>query len=436
MIDGIVAIVGRPNVGKSTLFNRMIQERVSIVDDQPGVTRDRIYGTAHWLTREFRVIDTGGIELADRPFQEQIRAQAQIAIDESDVIVFVVDGKQGLDDDDQFVVRMLVKANKPLILAVNKIDDVSKMIGIYEFYNLGVGDPVGISSVHGIGMGDLMDRIVGLLPRREQELPEGIIKFCFIGRPNVGKSSLVNAVLNEERVIVSPIEGTTRDAIDTTFSYDNREYVVIDTAGLKKRGRIYESVDKYAALRALSAIDRSDVAVLVIDAETGIREQDKNVVGYALESKKAIVLAVNKWDTVIKDDKTMSDYTKKIRKEFQFLDYAPVVYLSALTKSRLNTLFTAIHTAFDSYTKRVVTSTLNNVVMDAQMSNPAPDFNGGRLRIKYAAQVGIRPPTFVLFCNNPEHLHFSYQRYIENQLRYSFGFEGTPLTIVARASEQ
>ncbi len=435
MIDGVVAIVGRPNVGKSTLFNRMIEERRSIVDDQPGVTRDRIYGVAKWLTREFRVIDTGGIELADRPFQEQIRAQAQIAIEESDVIVFVVDGRRGMDDDDLFVVKMLNKSGKPILLAVNKIDDVSKQLNIYEFYNLGIGDPIAISSVHGIGVGDLMDKIVSLLPRTEQELPEGIIKFCFIGRPNVGKSSLVNAVLNEERVIVSPIEGTTRDAIDTTFNYEGRDYVVIDTAGLKKRGRIFESVDKYAALRALSAIDRSDIAVLVIDAETGIREQDKNVVGYALESKKAIVLAVNKWDTIVKDDKTMSDYTKKLRAEFQFLDYAPIVFLSALHKSRLHTLFNAILQAFESYTKRVVTSTLNHVVLDAQMSNPAPDFNGGRLRIKYAAQVGIRPPTFVLFVNEPENLHFSYQRYIENQLRYAFGFEGTPLTIVARASE-
>lgn len=435
MIDGVVAIVGRPNVGKSTLFNRMIEERKSIVDDQPGVTRDRIYGIAHWLTREFRVIDTGGIELVDRPFQEQIRAQAQIAMEESDVIVFVVDGRRGMDDDDLFVVKMLNKSGKPVILAVNKIDDGSQQLNIYEFYGLGIGDPIAISAVHGIGMGDLLDKVVNMLPRREQELPEGIVKFCFIGRPNVGKSSLVNAVLNEERVIVSPIEGTTRDAIDTTFTFDGRDYVVIDTAGLKKRGRIYESVDKYAALRALSAIDRSDVAVLVIDASVGIREQDKNIVGYALEAKKAIVIAVNKWDTVVKDDKTMSDYTKKIRTEFQFLDYAPIVYLSAINKARLPTLFNAILGAFESYTKRIVTSTLNHVVLDAQMSNPAPDFNGGRLRIKYASQVAIRPPTFVIFVNNPEHLHFSYQRYLENQLRYAFGFEGTPLTIVARASE-
>lgn len=435
MIDGVVAIVGRPNVGKSTLFNRMIEERKSIVDDQPGVTRDRIYGIAHWLTREFRVIDTGGIELVDRPFQEQIRAQAQIAMEESDVIVFVVDGRRGMDDDDLFVVKMLNKSGKPVILAVNKIDDGSQQLNIYEFYGLGIGDPIAISAVHGIGMGDLLDKVVSMLPRREQELPEGIVKFCFIGRPNVGKSSLVNAVLNEERVIVSPIEGTTRDAIDTTFTFDGRDYVVIDTAGLKKRGRIYESVDKYAALRALSAIDRSDVAVLVIDASVGIREQDKNIVGYALEAKKAIVIAVNKWDTVVKDDKTMSDYTKKIRTEFQFLDYAPIVYLSAINKARLPTLFNAILGAFESYTKRIVTSTLNHVVLDAQMSNPAPDFNGGRLRIKYASQVAIRPPTFVIFVNNPEHLHFSYQRYLENQLRYAFGFEGTPLTIVARASE-
>lgn len=308
---GTVAIVGTPNVGKSTIFNRITGERKSIIDDQPGVTRDRIYSKATWLTKEFRLIDTGGVEIENRPFQEQIRAQVEIALEEADVILFVTDGKLGITKDDRMVAKMLHKSNKPVVLAVNKIDDGAHVGDINEFYALGIGDPIAVSGAHGIGIGDVLDQIVSLLPEKEEKEYEGQICFSIIGRPNVGKSSLVNAILNQSRVIASPIEGTTRDAIDTSFRREGRDYVVIDTAGLKKRGRIYEAVDKYAALRALAAIDRSDIVLLVIDAKEGIREQDKHVAGYAIDAHKAMIIVVNKWDAVTKDHRTMSEFTKK-----------------------------------------------------------------------------------------------------------------------------
>jgi len=428
-----VAIVGRPNVGKSTIFNRLIGERYSIVSDEAGITRDRLYAKARWLTREFYVIDTGGIELENRPFQEQIRWQAEIAIEEADVIVFVVDSRTGVTADDKLVTTILRKSKKPVILAANKVDDTHLKDGIYDFYSLGIGDPIPVSAVHGIGIGDVLDEIIKNLPTFDEENEGDEIKFCLIGRPNVGKSSLVNAILNQERVIVSQIEGTTRDAIDTPFRRDEINYRVIDTAGLKKRGRIYEAIDKYSALRALMAIDKADVVLLVIDAETGIREQDKNIVGYALDSHKAIVIVVNKWDTVDKDEKTMANYTKKIRNEFKFIDYAPVAYVSALNKSRISTLFTAINLAYEGATKRVKTSILNQVIMDAQQFNPPAAFNGGIIKINYVNQVGIKPPTIVFFCNNPDFLHFSYKRYLENQIREAFGFEGSPIKFIFRA---
>ncbi len=433
MIDGIVAIIGRPNVGKSTLFNRLIRSRLSIVDDQPGVTRDRLYGKVEWLTKNYRLIDTGGIEITDRPFQDQIRAQAEIAMEEADVIVFLCDGRSGVTVDDTYIARLLYKTTKPVILAVNKVDDGHLLDGLMEFYSLGLGEPVAVSSLHGIGTGDLLDRISEEMPSktRKKEI-EGQIRFSLIGRPNVGKSSLVNAILNQERVIVSNIEGTTRDAIDTPFRRDEREYVVIDTAGLKKRGRIYEAIDKYAALRALDAIDRSVVVLLVIDAEVGIREQDKNVVSYALDAGKAIIIVVNKWDTVIKDQNTMHKFKEKVRQEFQFLDYAPIVFVSAKNKDRINTIFQAIDVAYDAANTRVQTSVLNDILMDAQMRNPAPNFNGGRIKILYGSQVSIQPPTFVLFTNNENYMHFSYKRYLENRLRECFEFEGTPIRIICR----
>ncbi len=429
---GTVAIVGAPNVGKSTIFNRIAGERKSIIDDQPGVTRDRIYAKASWLGKDFRLIDTGGVEIENRPFQEQIRAQVEIAIEEADIIIFVVDGKVGISKDDRMVAKMLYKANKTIILAVNKIDDGFHLGDINEFYGLGIGDPIAVSGAHGIGIGDILDQIVHLLPEKEIKEYEGQICFSLIGRPNVGKSSLVNAILNQSRVIASPIEGTTRDAIDTAFKREGREYVVIDTAGLKKRGRIYEAVDKYAALRALSAIDRSDIVLLVIDAQEGIREQDKHVAGYAIEAKKAMIIVVNKWDAVEKDHRTMAEFTKKIREHFKFMDYVPVIFVSALNRTRINQIFQAIDVAYDSYHSHISTSVLNEIIQDAQIMNPPPHFNGGRLKILFANQVGECPPTFVLFVNDPHYMHFSYERYLENRIRGAFELEGSPIKFVLR----
>ncbi|HKM11166.1 MAG: ribosome biogenesis GTPase Der [Bacilli bacterium] len=434
MNNGVVAIIGSPNVGKSTVFNRLVGERNAIVHDEAGVTRDRIYARAEWLTKQFSLIDTGGIEMVETPFQTQIRAQVEIAIQEADVIVFVTDGKIGLTGDDKMVARMLYKANKPVILAVNKIDDGDLLYNINEFYSLGLGDPIAISSAHGIGIGDLLDQIVRLLPEKSEEelIDEEQIRFCVIGRPNVGKSSLVNALLNQERVIVSDIAGTTRDAIDTPFIRNNQKYLIIDTAGLVRRGKIYESVDRYAALRALRAIEKSDIVLLVLDGSEQIREQDKHVVGYAMEAHKAIIIVVNKWDIVEKDDKTMNEFTKNIRKEFKFLDYAPIVFLSALTKKRVHEIFSILDEVNAAYHSRVSTSLLNDVVQEAQILNPAPYFNKGRVNIYFASQTSVAPPTFILFVNNPKFMHFSYQRFIENRLRDSFNLAGTPIKIICR----
>lgn len=433
MNKGIVAIVGTPNVGKSTLFNRIIGERHAIVDDESGITRDRLYGKASWLTQDFTIIDTGGIEIKNAPFQKQIRLQVELAIEEADVILYVADGKLGITDDDRFICKMLYKTSKPVILAVNKIDNKEMLYQVNEFYALGLGDPIPTSSTHGIGVGDILDKIIELLPDKKEKVYENAICFSIIGRPNVGKSSLTNAILNQERVIVSDIEGTTRDSIDTPFKRDGQDYVVIDTAGLKKRGRIYEAVDKYSALRALSSIDRSQVVLLVIDAETGVTNQDKHVVGYAMEENKAIIIVVNKWDLVEHNENSMNEFSKKIRSEFKFLDYAPIVYLSAKNKSRIQTLFPEIILAYNSYNFRVGTSVLNDIIADAQIMNPTPIFNGGRLKIYFASQVSTCPPTFILSVNNPEYMHFSYERYIENRLRDSFEFTGSPIKIVCRA---
>lgn len=432
MSIGVVAIIGSPNVGKSTIFNRIVGRRRAIVDDQPGVTRDRLYENAEWLDREFRLIDTGGIEIANRPFQEQIRMQAQLAIDEADVILFVVDGKKGLSEDDRMVAKLLYKCKKPIILAVNKIDNNQMISNASEFYALGLGEPIPTSGEHGIGIGDILDKIVKYLPNEKEEDFGDAITFSIIGRPNVGKSSLVNALLKKERVIVSNIVGTTRDSIDTFFNRDGQDYVVIDTAGLKKRGKIYESVDKYSMLRALAAVDRSEVVLLVIDANEGIIEQDKHVVSYAVEKKKAIIIVVNKWDLVKKEQNTQSEFEKRIRKEFQFLEYAPIVFVSAKTTAKVDNIFAKIKQVHLAYDTHIATSLLNDVIQDAQIMNEAPDFNGGRLKIYFVNQANSCPPTFVLFVNKPKYAHFSYLRYIENRLRESFNLDGTPIELVLR----
>lgn len=430
---GLVAIVGSPSVGKSTIFNRIIGEKKSIIEETRGVTRDRIYAHTSWLTKNFDIVDTGGIELADTTFQRQIRMQVEIAIEQADVILFVVDGRIGLNEDDYLVARMLYKSKKPVVLAVNKIDDSHLINNKFEFYSLGLGEPIAVSGAHGIGIGDVLDKIVEILSKNEEKDSQlSGLRFSIIGRPNVGKSSLCNAILNENRVIVSNIEGTTRDAIDTKFVRNDKEYVVIDTAGLKKRGKIYEAIDKYAALRALRAIDQSDVCLLVIDGSEGIKEQDKHVVGYAVEVKKAIIVIVNKWDLVTKDNNTMNEFTKQIRKEFKFLDYAPVIYTSAINKLRIHDIFDMLEKVYESYTFQISTSVLNDIIQEAQMMNESPDFNGGRCRIYYAQQVSSKPLTIALFVNEPSWMHFSYMRYLENRIRDSFELIGSPINLVLR----
>lgn len=429
---GVVVIVGRANVGKSTIFNRMVGERISIVEDVAGVTRDRIYAKASWLTKEFSVIDTGGIELENASFTTQIKMQAEIAIEEADVIVFVVNGREGITKEDEYVARLLQKSRKPIILVVNKIDDNQFRDYIYEFYALGVGDPIPVSGSHGIGIGDLLDQIINQLDLQDEETNEDEISFSIIGRPNVGKSSLTNAILGEERVIVSNIEGTTRDAIDTPFVKDGQKYRVVDTAGMRKKGKVYENIEKYSILRALTSIEKSDVILVVIDGETGIREQDKHVAGYAHEAGKGVVIVYNKWDLVDKDEKTMQKKQKEIYEQFKYLDYARIVFTSAKTGQRVDQIFPLIQESYENSRKRVQTSVLNDVLVDAQLMNPTTTFNGGRLKIFYANQVAVCPPTFVLFSNDPQYLHFSYKRYLENRLREAFGFEGTPIHIICR----
>ncbi len=429
---GTIAIVGRPNVGKSTIFNRIAGQRLSIVEDIPGVTRDRIYSKAEWIGKPFQIIDTGGIQLEDQPFQEEIRAQVQIAIDEADVILMVVNGKTGLSDDDRYIAGMLQKQPKPVVLAVNQIDDQSRILNIYEFYNLGIGDPIACSGVHGIGIGDVLDACLELMPDNQNKDRHEGIHIAVIGEPNVGKSSLVNAILNEERSIVSNIQGTTRDAIDTPFMHHERPYVIVDTAGIRKRGRVYENVEKYSVLRAMSAIERCDVALFVIDGEAGIREQDKHVAGYACEAGKPMIIVVNKWDAVEKDTHSMTKFTEKVRAEFTYLSYAPILFVSALTHQRVDTIVPMVDKVYENSIRRVQTNILNEVIADSQITTPAPTRNGKRFRIYYATQVSVQPPTFVLSCNDPKLMHFTYQRFIENTLRRAFDFEGTPIHIIAR----
>lgn len=433
MTKPVVAIVGRPNVGKSTIFNRIVGERISIVEDIPGVTRDRIYSSAEWLTHDFNIIDTGGIDLGNEPFLDQIRQQAEIAIDEADVIIFLVNGREGVTSADEEVAKILYRSNKPVVLAVNKIDNPEMRDLIYDFYALGFGEPFPISGSHGLGLGDLLDEAAKHFPQdKEDEYDKDAIKFSLIGRPNVGKSSLVNSILGEDRVIVSDIAGTTRDAIDSQVTYNGQKYVIIDTAGMRKKGKVYETTEKYSVLRALRAIERSDVVLVVINAEEGIIEQDKHIAGYAEEAGRAVIIVVNKWDAIEKDEKTMKEFEEKIRAHFQFLSYAPIVFLSAKTKKRIHTLMPMINMASENHAMRVQTNILNEVVMDAVAMNPTPTDKGKRLKIYYATQVSVKPPTFVVFVNEPELMHFSYERFLENRIRDAFDFTGTPIKIFAR----
>lgn len=435
MIDGVVAIVGRPNVGKSTLFNRIVGERISIVEDVPGVTRDRLYAKANWLTKDFRVIDTGGLQLKEQDYQKEIRMQVDIAIEEADVIVFVTNAKEGLTDDDRYIAKLLHKTQKPVILAINKVDNQTLIDASYEFYALGFDDLIAVSGVHGIGIGDLLDKIISLFPDRSVHDYEGKISFAIIGRPNVGKSSLVNAILNQERVIVSDKEGTTRDSVDTPFTKEGREYVVIDTAGIRKKGKVYENIEKYSVLRSLQAIERADVILFVIDGVAGIRDQDKHVAGYAHEAGKPILILYNKWDAVEKDEFTINKITQEIRKAFIYLSYAPILFVSAATKQRIHQIIPAIENVYNYSQMRIQTSVLNEVLIDAQRITPPPTHKGQRLNILYGSQVAVAPPTFVLFVNDPALLHFSYRRYLENRLREAFILEGTPIRIIARKKE-
>ena len=434
MAKPTVAIVGRPNVGKSTLFNRLVGERVAIVEDKPGITRDRIYRSAEWQGKEFMLIDTGGIELdARHEMAEQIRQQAELAVDEADVIVFLLDGQTGLTPADTEVAMMLRRSQKPVIVAVNKVDHGKQKNDWYEFYALGLGEPLPISAEHSRGLGDLLDRIVSLLPEHEEDdYPGDTIRIAVIGRPNVGKSSLVNAILGEQRVIVSPIAGTTRDAIDTPFVSDGQSYVLIDTAGMRKRGKIYETTEKYSVLRALRAIERSDVCLLVLDAQDGVVDQDKRIAGYAHEAGRAIIVIVNKWDAIEKDTHTAQRFTEQIRREIPFLDYAPVLFISAKTGQRVHTILKRVNDVAEQHARRIPTALLNDVVADAMMQTPPPNKRGKKLRIHYVTQASVKPPTFVFFVNDPELFHFSYQRYFENRFRAAFQFEGTPLRFMIR----
>lgn len=436
----IVAIVGRPNVGKSTLFNVLANQRISIVEDTPGVTRDRLYANAEWLDKEFMMVDTGGIEIMNtNAIAVSIRQQAQIAIAEADVILFVCDAKIGITQEDAEVAELLRKSKKPIVLAVNKADSPKQEMNIFEFYNLGIGDPMPISAANHLGLGDMLDAIVEKFPtslNSGENDEEDEIKVALIGRPNVGKSSIFNSLVGQERSIVSNVAGTTRDAIDTQVVHNKQKFVFIDTAGMRRKARIDEPIEKYSVMRSLRAVDRADVILMVLDAVEGVTEQDKKIVGYAHEAGKGIVLVVNKWDLYEKDNSSTLRYTENLRKEFVFLQYAPVVYVSAVTRQRITRLPEVITYVAEQNAMRISTSVLNQVIEDALAVNPPPTEKGKRLKIFFATQVKTKPPTFVIFVNFPEIMHFSYQRYLENKLRESFGFEGTPLHMIIRAKNE
>ena len=436
----IVAIVGRPNVGKSTLFNIFANSRISIVEDTPGVTRDRLYADTEWLDNEFMMVDTGGIEIMNTDkIAVSIRQQAQIAIAEADVILFVCDARAGITHEDAEVAKMLRQSKKPIVLAINKADSPKQEMEIFEFYNLGIGEPIPVSAANHLGLGDLLDAVVEKFPETSaygEDGNEDEIKVALIGRPNVGKSSIFNTLVGEERSIVSDVAGTTRDAIDTPVIREGQKFLFIDTAGMRRKARIDEPIEKYSIIRSLRAVDRSDVVLMVIDAIDGITEQDKKIAGYAHEAGKGIVLVVNKWDLYDKDNTSTLRYTENLRRELVFMQYAPVVFVSAMTKQRIHRLPEVIHYVAEQTAMRISTSVLNQVVEDAIAINPPPTEKGQRLKILYATQVKIKPPTFVIFVNEPEIMHFSYQRYLENKLREAFGFEGTPLQMIIRGKNE
>lgn len=421
-----VALVGRPNVGKSTLFNKIVGKQVSIIEDLPGVTRDRIYQEATYNKKKFYLIDTGGIDATKMDFNTEIKMQAEIAINEADVVVFIVDGKEGMTTNDLIVRDLLRKTDKKVIVAINKIDVKDAQNNIYDFYELGFDTYIPISSIHNTGFIELMDAVT-MNFKEVEEKEDTRIKFSFIGRPNVGKSSLMNAMLNEERVVVSNIAGTTRDSIDSVLKYNNEEFVMIDTAGMRKKGKVFESVEKYSLFRSMKAIDRSDICVVVINAEEGIKEHDKHIAGYAIDRGKGLIFAVNKWDTV--KDTTIQEYEKLMRAEFQFAPYAPIVFISALTKKRIHTLMPEIVKVKENIKREVKTSLLNEVIQDAYQLNLPPSYKGKRLKIYFTSQTGIEPPKFTFRVNNKGLVHFSYERYLENKIRENFDFTGTPITL-------
>lgn len=435
MARPLVAIVGRPNVGKSTFFNKMAGRRISIVEDTPGVTRDRVYADCEWQNHAFTLIDTGGIDpMSDDPLLKQMRAQAEIAIETCDLILFFVDGKQGLTDDDKDVATMLRKSTKPIVLVVNKVDSMDTYDSIYEFYELGLGDPIAISSVNLMNFGDLLEAVTDQLPHFEAEDEDDeTVKIAVVGRPNVGKSSIVNRILGQDRVMVSDIAGTTRDAIDTGFERDGRRFVIIDTAGIRKKKVIEDAtVERYSVIRSFAAIDRCDVALMVIDARDGVTEQDTKIAGYVHEQGKACIIVVNKWDLIEKDTGTLEKYRAQVIEDLKFMDYAPVIFVSALTGQRLPKLVEGVTAAFDQATRRITTGLLNDVLADAMAAQQPPSQSGRRLKIFYATQQGVRPPLFVMFVNDQTLMHYSYERYLENFFRKSFGFEGTPIKFVLR----
>jgi len=435
----IIAIVGRPNVGKSTLFNKLVGSRLAIVEDSPGITRDRLYADADWLNHQFTLIDTGGLDPENEHFiAKQVFRQAEIAMETADAIIFLVDGKAGVLEADHTVANMLRKVQKKVLLVVNKIDSPAKHENnAYEFYNLGLGEPIPISAGQALGLGDMLDEVVKLLPTPETgEEEEEIIRVAIVGKPNVGKSSLINRILGEERVIVSDIPGTTRDAVDTPFEHGGKRYVFIDTAGLRRKSKIKENIERYSIVRAISAVERADVCVLLIDAEEGITEQDTKIAGIAHERGKAAIVAVNKWDAIEKETKTMKEFTNKIEVELAYMPYAPKLFISALTGQRVTKLFELIHTVYQNNAMRISTGLLNDVIIEATAVHQPPSDKGKALRIYYATQVSVKPPTFILFVNDSKLMHFSYRRFLENRLRDAFGFTGTPVHFIVRDRER